>query len=101
MLFVPWKNGEPRRGHVRGPLAADHPAIHIPCPACGEPAGTVRRGQLVVVGPVGEADKKAHNEGRWYLAGAALLHEDCADRLTDSGLELLISELEILPTGGA
>jgi hypothetical protein len=101
MIFVRWKDGEPRRGRVFEPLAADHPAVGIPCPPCDEPIGTTRPVQLVAVGPVFEGDRQAHLAGRWYSAGAALLHEDCADRLTDSALELLISELAIVPMGGA
>lgn len=100
MIFARWKNGESRRINVRDPLAADDPHVTLPCPACDKPIGTSRRVQVVAVGPVDEQDERAHNEDLWYLAVAALMHQDCADRLTDSSLDLLISELAIVPTGG-
>jgi hypothetical protein len=98
MIYVRWKAGESRRGRVFNPVVAGDPLAAMPCPApgCGLPlrmpwpVAVV----LVAVGPVDDGDDRvSHDEGRWHNAGAAVLHQPCADQLTDSELDVLAEQL--------
>lgn len=93
MIYIRWRAGEPRRGRVFDPLAADHPATMLPCHGCDQPIGTTVPTQLIAAGPDSEDNQAKHDAGSWYSAAAILLHKGCADALTDEGLDLLISEL--------
>lgn len=99
MIYVRWAAGEPRRGRVFEPLTLQHPEVQSPCVECGQELGTVDRVQLVAVGPTDTDDQMTHDRGGWYSAGAVLLHETCAERVTDDDLEALVSELRIATQG--
>lgn len=80
MIYVHWQRDESRLGRVFepfNPVWAGH-AVHEVCPECLEQMGIERRTRLVIIGPTDEKDRLKHEAGRWYSAGAVLLHEDCA-----------------------
>lgn len=81
VFYIRWKPGEPREGRVLNPLAADHPAASLSCPACSGPLGDGRSVQLYAIGPDDEETAERHAEGRWYSAQAALLHAECVPRV--------------------
>lgn len=87
-------------------MAADHPAAAHPCPVCdlGIAAGPDPMPfVLVAVGPEPDdaADQAAHDAGRWYAAAAVLIHQPCADELTDEALEQLCAELVVVDPAAA
>ena len=95
MIYVRWKKDEPRRVRTFPPLSAGHPSVGDPCPHCERPVGKEEPTLLVAVGPVDADEFLRHDEGRWYNAGAVLLHETCADQLDDPSLERLVAELMV------
>lgn len=99
MIYVRWRNGEFRRGRGYPPLAPTHPSVEHPCPACGNPVGTTTPVQLVIVGPTDAEDRERHYEGRWYTAGAVVVHQSCADAIDDDELDRLVDYLVVIGVG--
>jgi hypothetical protein len=97
MIYVRWKKDESRRGRVFEPVGDERPDIAaMECVICFENIGTKRGYQLLVVGPTDDEDRKKHDEGRWYSAGATLTHEDCLRGMGDAGLNFLANELRVV-----
>lgn len=66
----------PRR---MGPLAADHPAVGQPCPACPVALATGDYVTLVMLGPGDNPEQQAKaREGRTYRGVGAVVHWACA-----------------------
>lgn len=93
VTYVRWKAGESRRGRVFPPLAAAHPASNAFCVIGGGMLGTIEPVQLLIVGPSDEVDEELHKAGRWYSAGAVVVHERCLVRLDDNAVESLVKSL--------
>jgi hypothetical protein len=55
--------------------------------------GTGEPVQLLIVGPSDEIDRELHDAGRWYSAGAVVVHEQCLVRLDDNAVESLVKSL--------
>lgn len=94
-IFVRWKPGEPRRGRTFDPLRAGHPLYNSGCVVCPRPLGDGTPVTAIAVGPHDEESRERHDEGRWYSAQAALIHERCADYHTEKGLDWLVGGLAI------
>lgn len=93
VTYVRWRAGESRRGRVFPPLAAAHPASSAFCVIGGGMLGTAEPVQLLIVGPSDEVDRELHNAGRFYSAGAVVVHERCLAQLDDNEVENLVKGL--------
>lgn len=97
MTYVRWQRDEPRRCRVFPPLRPPHPSYTAPCLVCDEWLGNGDQIQLIVVGPTNDEDRAKHEAGGWYNAGGVLVHQVCADRLDDDGLQEFVAPLAIYP----
>jgi hypothetical protein len=95
VTYVRWRAGESRRGRVFPSLEDAHPASRAFCVIGGGMLGTAEPVQLVIVGPSDEVDREQHAEGRWYSAGAVVVHKRCLDELDDNEVEGLVKGLYI------
>lgn len=95
VIFVRWQRDEPRLGRVFEPFdpVEAGEAIHEVCPECLDQMGIERRTRLLIIGPTDEDDRLKHEAGRWYSAGAVLLHEDCA---ATCAAELLAAQMMVV-----
>lgn len=55
--------------------------------------GSDEPAQLLIVGPSDEVDQEIHAAGRYYTAGALVVHERCLAELDDIAVEKRINEL--------
>lgn len=96
MIYVRWKKGESRRGRE---FTGKDPAINrMACTSCLWPIGDDPGSYtLVAVGPLSPEDEALYEAGKWFNAGATLLHTSCLDRLNDLELDQLCRELVVVP----
>jgi len=83
-VYIRWKRGEPREGHVLPPLQPGHPLHDEPCPACMQPLGLENVSvQLLAIGPDSDEALSAHRAGGWYRARALLFHAPCLGTVSE------------------
>lgn len=65
--------------HKKGPLAADHPILGRPCPACQQPLQAGDYVALIAFGPgTNPEEQEKARAGRPYNAVAGVVHWSCA-----------------------
>jgi hypothetical protein len=93
MFHVRWRRGESRRGRE---FTQIDPAIRkMRCPECMRPLSSPYT--IVAVGPVDADEIDRYEAGRWFNAGATLLHTSCLDPLDDLELDQLCREMRVVP----
>lgn len=91
--YVEWHQSWSRRGEVWEVLDAAHPLVLNPCLLCREQIGTELPPQLLIVGPVEEAQWDAHLGSHLYQATAVLVHALCLEKRDDDQVEDAVAEI--------
>lgn len=104
MCDVWWRPGLSRRCQVIDPLLPDHAGYAAECMLCPRLLGGQGTQALplqpIVVGPAeGDERAKLRNSARaHYSAAAIVVHQECADRLSDQELEKFVGGLRMIRT---
>ena len=104
MTDIWWRAGQPRRCQVFDPLLPSHPGYAAECMLCPRPLGGQGTQALpvqpIVVGPAVDDERaKLRDAARLhYFAAAIVVHQECADRLSDEKLMTFVNGLRMIRT---
>lgn len=104
MTDIWWRAGKPRRCQVLDPLKPDHPGYAAECMLCprllGGKGSQALPVQPLVVGPAtGDTRAELRHAARLhFFAAAIVVHQECAEHLTDAELDTFVAGLRMIRT---
>ncbi|WP_158883952.1 hypothetical protein [Amycolatopsis anabasis] len=93
LMPVRWRRGEPRLGMRFPPVGPTHVVAAGACPLCPERLGNGQAVVQLAAGPVDDESARLDAQGETYTAAAYLAHELCAQRFSESEIELTLKGL--------